>query len=89
MDAKTRDHKVISSDRVEGSAVYNARGDKLGSIDALMIDKRSDLPQPHEWPGSGGSCEASGAQQARQDAQIEATIESPLGLTEVAMGVLD
>lgn len=32
---------VISSDRVEGTAVYNTAGDKLGSIDHLMIDKRS------------------------------------------------
>ena len=34
-------HDVISSDRVHGSSVYNAGGDKLGSIDDLMIDKRS------------------------------------------------
>ena len=32
---------VISSDRVEGSSVYNSVGDKLGSIDDLMIDKHS------------------------------------------------
>jgi sporulation protein YlmC with PRC-barrel domain len=32
---------VISSDRVEGTNVYNSAGDKLGSIDDLMIDKRS------------------------------------------------
>jgi sporulation protein YlmC with PRC-barrel domain len=32
---------VISSDQVEGTAVYNRAGDKLGSIDDLMIDKRS------------------------------------------------
>lgn len=32
---------VISSDDVEGTAVYNTAGDKLGSIDDLMIDKRS------------------------------------------------
>jgi sporulation protein YlmC with PRC-barrel domain len=32
---------VISSDRVEGTAVYNPDGDKLGSIDDLMIDKVS------------------------------------------------
>ncbi|HTC14621.1 MAG TPA: PRC-barrel domain-containing protein [Steroidobacteraceae bacterium] len=32
---------VISSDKVEGAAVYNAAGDKLGSIDDLMIDKTS------------------------------------------------
>jgi sporulation protein YlmC with PRC-barrel domain len=32
---------VIASDRVEGTAVYNSAGDKLGSIDNLMIDKRT------------------------------------------------
>ncbi len=32
---------VISSDKVEGAAVYNQAGDKLGSIDDLMIDKYS------------------------------------------------
>lgn len=34
-------HSVISSEHVEGTAVYNAAGDKLGSIDDLMIDKQS------------------------------------------------
>lgn len=32
---------VISSDKVEGTTVYNAAGDKLGTIDDLMIDKTS------------------------------------------------
>ncbi|MBS3021472.1 hypothetical protein DJFAAGMI_04245 [Comamonas sp. PE63] len=32
---------VISSDRVNGTNVYNPNGDKLGSIDSLMIDKLS------------------------------------------------
>jgi len=32
---------VISSKRVEGTAVYNPNGDKLGSIDEIVIDKRS------------------------------------------------
>lgn len=32
---------VISSDRVEGTDVFNIAGDKLGSIDDLMIDKRT------------------------------------------------
>ena len=34
-------NSVISSDRVEGTDVYNPNGDKLGSIDDLMIDKIS------------------------------------------------
>ena len=42
MDVTTTSiHDVISSERVEGSSVYNRAGDKLGSIDDLMIDKRS------------------------------------------------
>ena len=32
---------IISSDKVEGTKVYNAAGEKLGSIDDIMIDKRS------------------------------------------------
>lgn len=34
---------VISSEKVEGTAVYNPNGDKLGSIDDLVIDKRSGM----------------------------------------------
>ncbi len=33
---------TIASDRVEGTKVYR-NGDKLGSIDNLVIDKRSGL----------------------------------------------
>ena len=36
-----RTKNVISSQEVEGTAVYNAAGEKLGSIDDLMIDKQS------------------------------------------------
>ncbi|MEQ6437035.1 PRC-barrel domain-containing protein [Comamonas sp. w2-DMI] len=32
---------VISSSKVNGTDVYNPAGDKLGSIDTLMIDKLS------------------------------------------------
>ena len=41
MNNTISDTDVISSDRVEGTAVYNNAGDNLGSIDDLMIDKRS------------------------------------------------
>ena len=41
MSTSTSTQDVISSDRVEGTDVYNSAGDKLGSIDELMIDKRS------------------------------------------------
>lgn len=34
---------VISSDKVEGTTVYNPQGEKLGTIDNLIIDKRSGL----------------------------------------------
>lgn len=37
----TSSSDVISSERVEGTKVYNDAGEKLGSIDELMIDKRS------------------------------------------------
>jgi len=41
MDKDTTTADIISPDKVEGTTVYNAAGDKLGSIDDLMIDKRS------------------------------------------------
>jgi len=37
----TSSHAVISSDRVSGTDVYNPAGDSLGTIDYLVIDKRS------------------------------------------------
>ena len=41
METATLSSDVISSDRVEGTSVYNRAGDKLGSIDHLVLDKRS------------------------------------------------
>ena len=41
METTTSSHSVISSDKVEGTSVYNNAGEKLGSIDHLMIDKHS------------------------------------------------
>ncbi len=32
---------LISSDKVEGTSVYNQEGEKLGSVDSVMLDKRS------------------------------------------------
>ena len=32
-------NRLISSEKVEGTAVYNTKGEKLGSIQHLMIDK--------------------------------------------------
>ena len=37
----THTDDVIASDRVQGTAVYSTVGDKLGSIDGLMINKQS------------------------------------------------
>lgn len=34
---------IITSDKVEGTTVYSPDGGKLGSIDHLVIDKRSGL----------------------------------------------
>ena len=34
-------HPLISSKRVEGTTVYSTAGDKLGSIDEVMIDKHT------------------------------------------------
>jgi sporulation protein YlmC with PRC-barrel domain len=41
MNTSSTHSDIISSDKVEGTNVYNGAGDKLGSIDDLMIDKRS------------------------------------------------
>ena len=41
MDTTSTAKSVISSDRIEGTSVYDTSGEKLGSIDTLMIDKLS------------------------------------------------
>ena len=41
MDTAHPDHSLISSNDVEGTNVYDAKGDKIGEIDHLMIDKKS------------------------------------------------
>jgi len=41
MHTSTVPSEVISSERVEGTKVFNTTGEKLGSIDDIMIDKRS------------------------------------------------
>jgi sporulation protein YlmC with PRC-barrel domain len=33
-------HDLISADKVDGTTVYGADGDKIGSIKTVMIDKR-------------------------------------------------
>ena len=34
-------NRLIASDKVEGTAVYNRQGEKLGSVENFMVDKRS------------------------------------------------
>ncbi len=34
-------HTLISADKVKGTTVYNTGGEKLGSVEDVMIDKRS------------------------------------------------
>ena len=41
MNIQNTASSVISSDRVNGTNVYNPAGEKLGSIESLMIDKLS------------------------------------------------
>ena len=41
MTANSSAHEVISSRRVEGTKVYNGAGERVGSIDHLIIDKKS------------------------------------------------
>ncbi len=41
MDTENTASSVISSDKVNGTNVYNPAGEKLGSVDSLMIDKLS------------------------------------------------
>ena len=34
-------NRLIASNKVEGTAVYNRKGEKLGSVYNFMVDKRS------------------------------------------------
>lgn len=34
-------HRLISADKVQGTVVYNSSGDKLGTVEDVMIDKMS------------------------------------------------
>lgn len=38
---KNETHRLIASNKVEGTAVYNRQGEKLGSVYNFMVDKRS------------------------------------------------
>jgi hypothetical protein len=41
VEATTKPHQLIASDRVEGTAVRRLNGDRIGHIERLMIDKVS------------------------------------------------
>jgi hypothetical protein len=41
MDADTLTHSLVASDRVEGTPVRRPNGEKIGTIQRLMIDKLS------------------------------------------------
>ena len=34
-------HRLIASDKVEGTSVYNRQGERLGKLRKFMVDKRS------------------------------------------------
>ena len=38
---KNEDSELIASNKVEGTAVYDANGEKLGSIYNFMVNKRT------------------------------------------------
>jgi len=38
---RTKQNRLISSEKVDGTAVYNRNGDRLGTVDHLMINKFS------------------------------------------------
>jgi sporulation protein YlmC with PRC-barrel domain len=38
---KSETGSLISADKVQGTDIYNRRGDNLGEIESVMIDKRS------------------------------------------------
>jgi len=43
LDDQERDEtdRLIASNKVEGTAVYNRKGEKLGAVDNFMVDKRT------------------------------------------------
>ncbi len=41
MDAVRETSSLIAADKVNGTYVFNAQGDRVGEINDLMIDKRS------------------------------------------------
>jgi PRC-barrel domain len=45
--------RLISSEKVDGTAVYNRNGDRLGTVDHLMIDKfTGQVEYAASWGGA-------------------------------------
>jgi PRC-barrel domain len=40
-DKISETHELIASDKVEGTAVYSRSGDRLGTVNHFMVDKRT------------------------------------------------
>ncbi len=40
-DGDGKDHRLISAGKVEGTAVYNRSGERLGTVEDVMLDKVS------------------------------------------------
>ena len=53
-------HRLIASNRVEGTAVYNRAGEKLGRIENFMVDKVSGRSE-YAVMSFGGFPNAAGA----------------------------
>ena len=43
--ARDETHDLISSDKVEGTTVYNRQGEKLGTVTSFMVGKRNGRVQ--------------------------------------------
>ncbi|ABC64272.1 PRC-barrel domain-containing protein [Erythrobacter litoralis] len=75
LDQKTRESSVIASDRVEGTNVYGANGDKIGSVKRIMIDKTSGQARDVEisvgaFLGMGGELHSLPWQKLRYDTEL-------------------
>lgn len=57
--ARDETERLISSKKVEGTAVYDGKGDKLGTIDSFMVEKRTGQVE-YAVLSSGGLFGASG-----------------------------
>ena len=65
------DHRLIASDKVEGTAVYNRQREKLGSVHKFMVDKRSGGAEYVQDEGTaeqiGGKVQKKGRRRRRRN----------------------